>query len=699
MRPEFTRRVEMQKYNLENMDCADCANRIEAKLNELEYVREARVSFATNTLYVDTQDMQKVIAVIGELEPTLILRSANSNNHHNSSDENTPHLWLLIALIVVFFSGIILLHCTQVRFLHIVAYVFLGVVYFVSGRSVFLGAFRSFRKGQFFDENVLMLVATIAAFFIGAYEEAVSVMLFFATGEFLQDLAVSKSKASIKALLDVAPNVAYVKRGDEIKKTTPQELKIGDILVIKPGEKIPTDGIVIKGVSSLDQRALTGESVPASVKPKDRVLGGSINLEGALEVEVDRLYENSSVAKIIELVQSASANKSQTEKFISVFAKYYTPIVFVIALFVAVIPPLLGVGSFQDWVYRGLVVLMVSCPCALVISVPLGYFGGIGSASKNGILIKGANDLEALSLVKTIAFDKTGTLTKGVFKVTQVVAKEGLSKEDVLRYASCAQSLSNHPIAASIKEAYSDCNHAHHIQEYEEIAGQGVRAICDNNIIIAGNDRILHTYNVPHQCCQIDGTVVHIALNGSYVGHIIISDELKDDAILGTHELMEMGIEKIVILSGDNAYATQKVADMIGCEFFANLLPEDKARIFEELKAKSSGKIAFVGDGINDAPTLASADVGMSMGGASDVSKESADIIITNNSIVSIAKALKIAKKTKSIIWQNIIFALAVKSIFIVLGLFGVATLWEAVFGDVGVALIALANAMRAMRV
>lgn len=688
----------MQKYNLENMDCADCANRLETRLNELEYVKEARISFATNTLYIDTQDILKVSEAIAQFEPGLILKS---NNHHNNNqpNENISRLWRIIILIVAFFGGIFLLHFTQIYSLHIVGYIFLGLVYFISGKSVFLGAFRSFKKGQFFDENVLMLVATIAAFYIEAYEEAVSVMLFFATGEFLQDLAVSKSKASIKALLDVAPNVAYIKRGDKIEKTTPQELKIGDILVIKPGEKIPTDGVVTKGISSLDQRALTGESIPASVKVKDRVLGGSINLEGALEVEVDKLYEHSSVAKIIELVQSASANKSQTEKFISVFAKYYTPVVFVIALLVAFFPLLLGLGDFHDWLYRGLVVLMVSCPCALVISVPLGYFGGIGSASKNGILIKGANDLEALSLVKTIAFDKTGTLTKGVFKVTQVVAKEGFSQEDVLKYASCAQSLSNHPIATSIKEAYNDHSHTHHIREYEEISGQGVRAICDNNTIIAGNDRILHKYNVPHQCCQIDGTVVHIAFNGDHIGHIIISDELKDDAILGTRKLMELGIEKIVILSGDNAYATQRVADMLGCEFFANLLPENKAKIFEEIKAKSSGKSVFVGDGINDAPTLASADVGISMGGASDVSKESADIIITNNSIISIVKAFKIAKKTKNIIWQNIIFALAVKGVFIVLGLFGVATLWEAVFGDVGVALIALANAMRAMRI
>ncbi|PAF43824.1 heavy metal translocating P-type ATPase [Helicobacter sp. 11S03491-1] len=684
----------MQKYNLQNLGCIEDANELEKQLNKLAIVKEARVSFTTNTLYIDTGDFKKVSEIIQKIKPQVIITKEPQEEHEEHS-----HWILMGCLIVAFFIGIGLLNFSHTQWIHVLSYVILGFVYIISGKGVFLGAYKNFKKGQFFDENVLMLVATIAAFFIQAYEEAVSVMLFFAAGEFLQDLALSKSKASIKSLLDVAPNIAHLKKENQIIQTTPQKLKINDILVIKPGEKIPTDGIVIKGESSVDQRALTGESIPLSVKIGQRVLGGSINLEGAIEVQVDKLYENSSVAKIIELVQNAAGKKSKTEKFITVFAGYYTPIVFAIALCVAFVPPLMGWGNLEDWVYRGLVMLMVSCPCALVISVPLGYFGGIGAASKNGILIKGANDLETLSLVKTIAFDKTGTLTKGVFKVTQVVPCEGYTQDDVLRYASCAQALSNHPIATSIKEAYTDTHHTHHIDEYEEIGGHGIRVICDTNLIVAGNDKILHKFNIPHDICDIEGTVVHIALNGKYIGHIIISDELKEDAKEGIKNLRSLGIENITILSGDNTYATKKVANILECEYFANLLPEDKARIFQDLKLKSNGKSAFIGDGINDAPTLASADVGISMGGASDVSKESADVIITNNSILSIVKAFKISKKTKNIIWQNIIFALVIKSIFIILGLFGLATLWEAVFGDVGVALIAMANAMRAMRI
>lgn len=683
----------MQKYNIWNLDCASCAEHLEKKLKTIDGFAQCSVSFATNTLYAPNIDIEELRKIIKQIEPKAKISKDTQN------EEEKPRWSMIIGLIGVFFIAILSLHFLQNQWIHIIAYILLALIYLLSGKNVFLGAYENFKRKQFFDENVLMLTATIAAFFIGAYEEAVSVMLFFATGEFLQDVAISKSKSSIKSLIDVAPNIAYVKKNNQIIQTTPQSLCIGDIILIKPGEKIPTDGTVIKGESSIDQKTLTGESTPISAKVGKKVLGGSINLEGALEIHVDKLYEDCSVAKIIELVQDATNKKSKTEKFITVFAKYYTPIVFFIALCVAFIPPLMGWGSFQEWTYRGLVVLMVSCPCALVISIPLGYFGGIGAASKNGILIKGANDLETLSLVKNIAFDKTGTLTKGVFKVAQIVPYNGYTKEDVLKYASCAQNLSNHPIALSIKEAYTDKNHTHCIDEYEEISGYGVRVVCNSNLILAGNDKILHKYNIPHHHCDIEGTVAHIALNGEYIGYIIISDELKNDALMGIKELRSLGIENITILSGDNTYATQKVADILDCKYFANLLPEDKAKIFEELKLKTNGKSAFIGDGINDAPTLAMADVGISMGGASDLSKESADIIITNNSILSIAKAFKIAKKTKIVIWQNIIFALVIKAVFIVLGLLGVATLWEAVFGDVGVALIALANAMRTMRI
>ncbi|PAF46450.1 cadmium-translocating P-type ATPase [Helicobacter sp. 12S02634-8] len=681
----------MQKYHLHNMDCVACAEKIEYELKKLPCVQHIEVSFNTNTMLLDTTDFSKVQEKLKEIEPKI-------NLTHEESKQEQVSFYPIISVVIVFFASLGVLHFTQNHSLHIGAYVLLACVYLFSGKEVFLGAYHNFKKGQVFDENVLMLAATIAAFFIGAYEEAVSVMVFFAVGEFLQDLAVTRSKSSIKALLDVAPNIAYIKQGDTITQTTPQQLKINDILIVKAGEKIPTDGVVLKGESTLDQRALTGESIPLSVKAGKKVLGGSLNLTGVLEIAVEKLYAESSVAKIIELVQNAASKKSQTEKFITLFARYYTPIVFFIAIFIAILPPLAGFGTYNDWIYRGLVVLMVSCPCALVISVPLGYFGGIGAASKNGILIKGANNLETLAQTKNIAFDKTGTLTKGVFKVTGVFPEKGYTQEEVLQFANCSQTLSNHPIATSIKAASQD-HHTHSIGDYEEISGYGVRTKCHTDVIIAGNDKILHKFQIPHNQCDIEGTVVHIGANGKYIGHIIISDEIKDDAKEGISALKELGIENICILSGDNAYATKKIAKILDCEYEANLLPEEKVEKFEIFKNSHTGKTVFIGDGINDAPTLASADAGISMGGASDVSKESADIIITNNSITSIAKAFKIAKKTKKIIWQNILFALGIKIVFIILGLFGLATLWEAVFGDVGVALIALANSMRAMRV
>ncbi|PAF43594.1 heavy metal translocating P-type ATPase [Helicobacter sp. 11S02596-1] len=684
----------MQKYHIHNMDCPSCAEKIERELAKLPYVTSAQVSFSTNTLLLETSDFASVQTFLKKLEPNILL----TKKENTSQDSPAPISFVpIISTIALFFLSIIALHFFDSKPVHIIAQTILLGVYFYAGKDVFLGAYHNFKRGQFFDENILMLTATIAAFFIGAYEEAVSVMVFFATGEFLQDLAVSRSKNSIKALLDVAPDIAYIKQNNTIIPTTPANLKINDVLIVKAGEKIPTDGIVLAGKSTLDQKALTGESIPISVQAGQKVLGGSINLDGVLEISVEKLYEDSSVAKIIELVQNATNKKSRTEKFITSFARYYTPIVFFIAIFVAVFPPLAGIGSFEDWIYRGLVVLMVSCPCALVISIPLGYFGGIGAASKNGILIKGANYLEALAQVKNIAFDKTGTLTKGVFKVTQIIPEAGFSKEDVLRYANCSQTLSNHPIATSIKQAYKD-HHTHDIKDYEELSGYGIKTKCGADLIIAGNDKILHKYNIPHDKCHIKGTVVHIAANQRYIGHIIISDEIKDDAKEGFSELRSLGIAHMRILSGDNAHAVKEIATTLHCDYDANLLPEEKLQKFEAFKTSHPGKTAFVGDGINDAPTLASADVGISMGGASDVSKESADIIITNNAITSIAKAFKIAKKTKTIIWQNIFFALGIKAVFIVLGLFGLATLWEAVFGDVGVALIALANAMRVMR-
>lgn len=596
-----------------------------------------------------------------------------------------------------------LLHITDNEIIKYACIAVLVVIYFVSGKDVLKSALNNAKKRDFFDENTLMSIATISAFAIGAYEEAVAVMLFFCAGEFLQSIALHNSKKSIKDLMQIAPNIAHLKLDSKIVDTSPQELKIDDIIMVKPGEKIPTDGIVINGKSLVDTKALTGEPMPRTAEAGYKALGGTLNLNGILEIKVTKIYEDSSISKIIDLVQNASRNKAKIESFITKFARVYTPIIFFIALVVAVMPPLLGYGGFQDWIYRALVMLMVSCPCALVISVPLAYFGGIGSCSKNSILIKGANYLEALSNVTNIAFDKTGTLTKGVFKVIDIVPSNDFTKDDVLQYAFCAENFSNHPIALAIKEEYNSKINAHQCSntKFEQISGLGIVVTCNYQEILAGNDKMLHKYNIEHNNCDIEGSVAHIAVNGVYAGYILVADELKDDTKEALENLKKLGVNNMIMLTGDNEFAAKKIFDNLELtDAKYNLLPEEKANYFTEFKKNAAGASVFVGDGINDAPCIAMADVGVSMGKlGSDVSKESADVLIINDRISSLAKAISIAKKTKTIIWQNITFALSVKILFIVLGLFGVASMWEAVFGDVGVALLALLNSMRILKV
>lgn len=580
----------------------------------------------------------------------------------------------------------------------IAAIIVLVAIYLISGKPIFLNAFANAKKREFFDENVLMLVATLAAFAIGAYEEACAVMLFFRVGEFLQELALDNSKRSIKALLEIAPNIAHLKVDESISDIAPQGLKIGDIVLVRPGEKIPIDGVVLEGESLIDTKALTGEPIPKKVRKGAKILGGTLNLNGILEIETTKIYEDSSISKIIHLVQNATQNKAKTESFITQFARIYTPIVFFAALCIAILPPLFGLGAFGEWIYRALVVLMVSCPCALVISVPLAYFGGIGAASKKSILIKGANYLEALSSVTNIAFDKTGTLTKGEFKITRIVPSEGFSEEEVLQYAYCAENFSNHPIALAIKSAYKTRLKTHTCvtPTHKNLGGLGVQATCNYQNILAGNDKMLHFHNIPHECVEVAESIAHIAVDGVYAGYILIADELKEDTKEALDSLRILGVEKMLMLTGDNQAAAEKIANELNIEANGDLLPEEKAAIFERFSATARGKSVFVGDGINDAPSIAAADVGVSMGSlGSDLSKESADVLIVNDRISSLAVAIKIAKKTKQIIYQNIAFALGVKVLFIILGLFGAASMWEAVFGDVGVALLALGNSMR----
>ena len=527
--------------------------------------------------------------------------------------------------------------------------------------------------------------------------------VFYNVGEFFQDLAVYRSRRSIKSLLEIRPDHANLLVNNEVKEIAPEEVNVGDKILIKPGEKVPLDGEVIEGNSMLDTSALTGESVPRSVKEGETIMAGMINKSGTLTVKVTKLFGESSIAKILDLVENATSKKAKTEKFITKFARYYTPAVVFGAILVAVLPPLLVEGQlFSVWIYRALIMLVVSCPCALVISIPLGYFGGIGGASRKGILVKGSNYLDALTVVKTVIFDKTGTLTKGEFKVSEIVPANGYDKDQVLKYAAYAEVNSNHPIAQSILEAYNNNVEQTLVGYVNEIAGHGIEAEIDGKVVIAGNDKLLHKKNIKHDKCNIDGTVVHIAVDSKYAGYIVISDIIKEDAELAIKELKKLGVKKTVMLTGDNSFAAETIAKKLNVdEVYSELLPEDKVSHIEKFISESNknDKVAFVGDGINDAPVLARADVGIAMGAlGSDAAVETADVVLMNDTLSSVPTSIRIAKKTRRIVWQNIIFALSVKLMFIILAAFGIATMWEAVFGDMGVALIAILNAMRVLK-
>ncbi len=578
--------------------------------------------------------------------------------------------------------------------------------YLLSGWNVLTSAGRNTLKGRVFDENFLMTVATVGAIAIHKLPEAVGVMLFFKVGELFQEFAVGRSKKSIKSLLEVRPDYANLQTNGEIKKVSPDEVAVGDIIVVKPGEKIPLDGDILEGNSQLDTSALTGESVPRTMKVGEPVLAGTINKTGVLTIKVTKLFGESSVSKILDLVQNASSKKADTEKFITKFARYYTPFVVFASLAVALIPPLFIAGATNAdrflWVYRALVLLVISCPCGLVISIPLGYFGGVGGAAKRGILVKGSTFLDTLTAVKTVVFDKTGTLTKGVFKVKQIEPKNGFNQAELLALAAKIESQSNHPVAQSIREAYGKKIDSSGVKDYEEIAGHGIRARVQNQDIIAGNDRLLHRVNIEHDTCNVEGTVVHLAVNNRYAGYILIADEIKEDATRAIQALKKLGVEQTVMLTGDNQVVAKSVAQTLGLDsYFAGLLPEGKVEVIEKLlwKAGKNNKVVFVGDGINDAPVIARADVGMAMGGlGSDAAIETADVVLMTDAPSKVAEAIQVARKTHKIVWQNIILAMLVKGIFIALGAFGLATMWEAVFADVGVALLAIFNATRVLK-
>jgi Cd2+/Zn2+-exporting ATPase len=575
--------------------------------------------------------------------------------------------------------------------------------YILVGGEVFVKAVKNIARGEIFDENFLMGIATIGAFAIGEYPEGAAVMIFYRVGEAFQDYAVGRSRKSISALMDIRPDYANLKTAAGLERVSPETVRVGDSIVVKPGEKIPLDGVVVEGFSALDTSALTGESLPRDVEKGSAVLSGSINKSGLLTIEVSKSFGESTVSKILNLVQNVGNKKSVTENFITKFARYYTPAVVFSAAALAVLPPLLiPDASFAEWINRALVFLVVSCPCALVISIPLSFFGGIGGASRNGILIKGSNYLEALTNVDTVVFDKTGTLTKGAFSVTKIVPAGGFTEEKLLYYAAHAESHSNHPIALSIRNAYGKALDAGIIGAYEEIAGKGVCVRIGEDTALAGNAKLFEAAQIAVPVAGESGTAVYLAVNGRYAGHIVISDELKADSKQAVEDLRAIGVKRIAMLTGDSKAVGESIAKQIDLDaVYAELLPHQKVECLEALEQSksSSGKLIFVGDGINDAPSLARSDVGVAMGGVgSDAAIEAADVVLMTDEPSKIAHAIHIARKTRNIVWQNIIFALSVKGVILVMGALGIAAMWEAVFGDVGVALIAVLNAMRVMR-
>lgn len=586
------------------------------------------------------------------------------------------------------------------------------IPYLIAGYDVLMKAVRNIGNGQVFDENFLMTVATVGAFALVLFPdsdphmaEGAAVMLFYQVGELFQSYAVGKSRQSISDMMDIAPDFANVMRDGKLEQVDPYEISVGDEIVVKPGERVPLDGVIVEGSSQLDTAALTGESVPRVVEQGAEIVSGCVNMTGVLTVRVTKPFEESTVSRILELVENASDKKARTENFITRFARYYTPIVTGGALLLAIVPPLLLGGGWGDWVERGLTFLVVSCPCALVISVPLSFFGGIGGASRLGILVKGSNYLETLASTETVVFDKTGTLTNGTFNVVAVHPEVGANVDPdlLLSLAAHAEAYSDHPIAVSIKEAFTGEIDQKRIAEVREESGHGIRAIVDEHVVLVGNDKLMGENGASYHDCHLTGTILHVSMDGTYIGHIVIADVVKEDAVQTIADLHAVGVRKTVMLTGDRAEVAAAVAERLGLdEYHAQLLPADKVEQVERLIGETSekGKLAFVGDGINDAPVLTRADIGIAMGAmGSDAAIEAADVVLMDDKPSNISKAIRIARKTMGIVWQNIIFALAVKFIVLILAALGIANMWLAVFADVGVAILAILNAMRCMRV
>ena len=728
------------KLVLDGLNCANCANKIESKVNKINGVKEATVNFSTSILTVEAHEenlkeeiIKEIKSIVKKLEPHVnveekvegkkmninqdICKSSCCSTSHSSHNENSyshehghsheikennesvlgyikDNLMLIIGAVIYIIA---LLYKGNENLLSVLLFV---ASYLVIGGEVIWIAIKNISRGEIFDENFLMSIATLGAFFIGEYPEAVAVMLFYQIGEMFQGYAVSKSRKSISSL--IRADYANVLRNGEEAKVDPQNVSIDEVIIIKPGERIPLDGIVLDGTSFIDTSALTGESVPREITVGDEILSGAINNNGVLKVKVNKEFGESTVSRILELVENASNKKAPTEKFITKFSKVYTPIVVVIAILVAVIPPLVISGeTFSVWIYRALSLLVVSCPCALVVSIPLGFFSGIGAASKKGILVKGGNYLEALKDSEIVVFDKTGTLTKGVFNVTEINPKN-ISKEELLEITAMGESHSNHPIAISIAKAYGKEINKEEIKDYKEISGHGIEVTINDNDVLLGNVKLMKVNNIEFDEIDSIGTIVYVAINGQYKGNIVISDEIKENVDIALRELKNVGIKKTVMLTGDNKRVAEKVAKSIGIdEVYSELLPGDKVSKVEEILDKNNqkGKVLFVGDGINDAPVLARADIGVAMGGiGSDAAIEAADVVLMKDKVEAIAEAIRVSRRTNKILWQNIIFSLGVKIIVMILVVLGLTNMWAAVFADVGVTLIAVLNSMRIIR-
>ncbi|MSS23740.1 cadmium-translocating P-type ATPase [[Clostridium] innocuum] len=692
------------KLYVKNLDCANCANKIEAYVRKMDNIRDASMNFSQGVLFVELQDASRsedtikaIMAVIPTLEDGVTVELEKTTEEEKPSRmfsfQENARLYLGILL---FAAAVVLEAQSWSVWLFLAAYVMAG------GKVVYI-ALRNILKGEVFDENFLMSVATTGALAIGSYEEAVAVMIFYEIGEMFQSYAVNRSRKSISSLMNIRADYANLwKDGKEIR-VSPEAVGLHDLIVIKPGERVPLDGVIVEGTSSLDTSALTGESLPRDVGVQDEVLAGVVNLSGVLKVEVSKAYGESTVSRILELVENASSKKAPMEKFITRFAKVYTPTVVFLAIALVVLPMLfIPDAVFADWLYRALTFLVVSCPCALVISVPLGMFAGIGAASKSGILIKGGNYLEALKDIDTVVFDKTGTLTKGVFTVTQIHAIQR-SADELLEMAAYAENYSTHPIALSIRKAYAKTIDTERLSRYEEVAGNGIHVQLDQHELLVGNYKLMQANGITYEENDALGTIVHIAVDGTYEGYIVIDDEIKETSKEAIASLKSSGVKKCVMLSGDRYKVGEHVASVLGLdEVHMQLLPADKVEKVEELLQQESehGKLAFVGDGINDAPVLARADIGVAMGGiGSDAAIEAADVVLMKDDPSALSTAIRIAGKTMQILWQNIVFSLGIKVVILILTAFGMANMWMGVFADVGVTLIAILNSMRALKI